>query len=117
MTVDHFVIDTNVLVSSVVFKSKKPIDAIKHCFSIGKAFASSDVIEEYKTTLLADKFDDFVPKETREVALSLLVKACELLTPLEKIEVCRDADDNKLLKLAVAAGTVCIIRAIRICLP
>jgi uncharacterized protein len=109
MVVNHFVIDTNVLVSGVVFKSRKPIDAIKHCLLIGRAFLSSDVIEEYRRILLADKFDNFVTRESREAALSLLMNACELLTPLEKIEICRDTDDNKLLELAIAANAVCII--------
>jgi putative PIN family toxin of toxin-antitoxin system len=109
MAIDHFVIDTNVLVSSVVFKSQRPIAAIKHCFSKGKVFTSSEVLEEYKSTLLADKFDDFVLVETRQTALSIFVNACELVTPLEKIEVCRDADDNKLLELAVAAKAACIV--------
>jgi putative PIN family toxin of toxin-antitoxin system len=85
MAIDHFVIDTNVLVSSVVFKSQRPIAAIKHCFAKGTVFTSPEVLEEYKSTLLADKFDDFILAETRQIALSIFVNACELVTPLEKI--------------------------------
>lgn len=59
--------------------------------------------------LLAEKFELFVPKATREAALSLFIGACEQVTPSEKITACRDADDNILLELAVAANAACII--------
>ncbi len=109
MVNDCFVIDTNVLVSGLVFNSQKPIASIKHCLTIGHLFISNEVLDEYKAKLLANKFDLFVPRETREVALAGFVKGCEFVKPIEKIEICRDVNDNKLLELALAANARCII--------
>src|SRR5947207_3044368 len=85
-----FVIDTNLLVSGFVFKSKKPKQAIERCLLEGNVIASEEIIEEYKSTLLAEKFEPFVPKATREAALSLFIDLCETVVPNEKISACRD---------------------------
>lgn len=109
MIASHFVIDTNVLVSAFVFQSKKPTSALKQSLSKGKVMVSADLIEEYRSTLLDEKFDPIVSKLTREAGLTLFLDSCDLITPDEKIAACRDDDDNKLLELAVAANATCII--------
>lgn len=109
MADNNFVIDSNTLVSGFVFKSKKPSDVLRHCLSKGKIIVSSDLLEEHRAVLLDEKFEPFLPKATREAALSLFVSNCELAIPNEKIVACRDASDNKILELAVAAKAVCII--------
>jgi hypothetical protein len=109
MGVKNFVVDTNVLVSAFIFNSRNPREVIEYCLSTGKIVASSDTTEELRFTLLAEKFEPFVPKATRETLLSLFVGICEIVTPTKKIAVCRDADDDKFLELAIEAKARCII--------
>ncbi len=109
MAINHFVIDTNVLISAFVFKSKKPADVLKLSLSKGKVVISADLISEYKSTLLNEKFDPFISKQLRETELSLFIDCCDVIVPHEKITACRDADDNMCLELAVSANASCIV--------
>jgi putative PIN family toxin of toxin-antitoxin system len=100
MAIKYFVVDTNILVSAFVFKSKNPAEALKRCLANGKVVASAKTIEEFKSTLLAEKFDPFVSREMREFSLSLFIDSCDLLTPTKKVTACRDKDDNKFLEIS-----------------
>ena len=109
MGAKNFVVDTNVLVSAFVFKSGNPREVLERCLATGKIVTSSDINKELKATLLAEKFEPFVPKATRETSLSLFLGLCEMVMPTKKITACRDADDNKFLELAIEAKAVCIV--------
>ena len=109
MAIKNFVVDTNILVSAFVFKSKNPTEALKRCLTNGKVVYSAKILEEFKTTLLAAKFDPFVSRELREFSLSLFIDSCDLLTPTKKITICRDKNDNKFLELAFVAHAACIV--------
>lgn len=109
MGAKNFVVDTNVLVSAFVFKSRNPRQVLTYCLSTGKIVTSSDTNEELRLTLLTEKFEPFVPKATRETLLSFFLSLCEIVTPTKKIEACRDVDDNKFLELAIEAKALCII--------
>jgi putative PIN family toxin of toxin-antitoxin system len=109
MNSDRFVIDTNVLISAVVFKSKNPAEAVKRCFLLGKVVLSAEVVAEYRARLLSEKFNPFVSDEIREEALMLFIDNCEIIEPEKAIVVSRDANDNKFLDLARSSKASCII--------
>lgn len=104
-----FVLDTNVLISAFVFKSKNPGDALKRCFSSGKVVLSTEVAAEYRTRLLDKKFDPFISIESREKILTNFEGWCEWVEPAKVIHASCDVDDNKFLELAVSAKASCII--------
>jgi len=109
MNNSRFVIDTNVLISAFVFKSKNPGDALKRCFLSGKVVLSTEVVTEYRTRLLDKKFDPFISIKSREEILIHFADWCEWVDPGKIIHASRDVDDNKFLELAMSANASCII--------
>lgn len=109
MNDNRFVIDTNVLISAVVFRSKNPDMVLKKCLSTGKAMLSEEIAVEYRTRLLGKKFDAFVPRQIREKILTLFIDSCEWAEPDKTIRASRDANDNKFLELAVHTQASCIV--------
>ncbi len=105
----YFVIDTNVLVSAVVFFSKKPEQAIAICLHLGTVALSKEIESEYRGTLSENKFDKYLPVIDRERWLNSFVKECRHAEPAQSVKICRDPDDDKFLSLALALGAACII--------
>ena len=109
MEIKRFVFDTNVLVSALVFKSKRPTEAIGQGILRGIVLASGATLKEYELKLMDEKFDLFAARATRQESLFLFTDRCILINPTETITDCRDAGDNKFLELAVAATASAII--------
>jgi putative PIN family toxin of toxin-antitoxin system len=104
-----YVIDANILVSAIVFKSAQPTAAIRKALNNGIFAISESIADEFKTTLLKSKFDPFISLTDRIASLNALMLASKSIVPSISITVCRDPKDNKFLELAVAAGASAII--------
>jgi uncharacterized protein len=104
-----FVVDTNVLIIAVVFKTKNLVKALEICLREGDVMVPTKVETEYRTRLLDSKFDNFIGKALREVFLSEFLQRCEWTEPAEKISVARDTKDNMFLELSVASKAICLI--------
>ena len=104
-----FVIDTNTLISSSLFKDSAPRKAERKANQAGKILASIATYHEFFEVFLRSKFDKYISRETR---LSILrdFKQLALFTEIsETITDCRDPKDNKYLELAISASASCII--------
>ncbi len=96
-----FVIDTNVLVSAVIFANSKPRQTLDKIQEIGILLMSQSVFEEVQEVLIRPKFDKYIPALKRQIFVEKLKKTVKFIDIKERIIECRDQDDNKYLELAV----------------
>lgn len=96
-----FVIDTNVLVSSILIKQSSADYALKKARSLGIILFSEDTFQELKIILNRPKFDKYVSLETRFEFMAKLKLESKLIDIFERINICRDTKDNMFLEVAV----------------
>jgi putative PIN family toxin of toxin-antitoxin system len=104
-----FVIDTNVLVSAVIFAKSNPRQTLDKVQTLGILLMSEFVFDEIEEVLMRSKFDKYTSVEKRQQFLKKLRKTVKFVEIREKIFGCRDLDDNKYLELAVNGGAEYII--------
>ena len=102
----RIVVDTNVLVSAILFGGR-PAELIRfvlmHTVS---AVATQEIIEEYQSTVdyLLEKYGG---REVR-IPLEIICSAMEIIPAQSRVKVCRDPDDDKFLSCAMD-GQCCYI--------
>jgi putative PIN family toxin of toxin-antitoxin system len=106
---EHFVIDTNNLVSAFLFEYSTPTLAYNKAKKLGKISGSIETFDELSEVLVRSKFDKYVSLEKRLKLINDFKELLILFTVSEKITDCRDTKDNKFLELAVASNASCII--------
>ncbi len=98
----RFVLDTNVIVSAVLFPNSQPNLAIKHAQNFGAIIQSPATWLELEKVLARSKFDRYVTQTERQSFLLDFSQTIDLI--LEDgftTNECRDPKDNKYLELAV----------------
>lgn len=103
------VFDTNTLVSAVLFEYSRPGQALRHALRRGRVLLSSPTLEELAEVLQREKFERYVTAAEREEFLVAFVERALFVEPTEEIRVCRDANDDKFLELAVSGMAAYII--------
>ncbi|MHB1335480.1 MAG: putative toxin-antitoxin system toxin component, PIN family [Candidatus Humimicrobiaceae bacterium] len=101
------VLDTNVLISAIVFKGRPEI-ILKSCILENKfdGVVSPEILAELiKKLKIKFGFSDELTKEWELIFKNTLKN----MLPSYNIKVCRDPDDNKILDLAVFSGADYII--------
>ncbi|WP_283757111.1 putative toxin-antitoxin system toxin component, PIN family [Roseofilum casamattae] len=106
---NRFVIDTNVVISALLFKSSIPFQAIELAEKQGPILYSEVTLKELERVLDRPKFNKYVSVEERNVFLLKFLSSCELVNITEEIDVCRDEKDNKFLELAVSGNANILI--------
>jgi uncharacterized protein len=101
------VFDTNVLVSALLFDQSTPAQAFFAALHTGEIILSADVVAELNGVLDREKFNRYVTEEERERFLRSLLREAELIE--QKIQLCRDPKDDKVLELAVDGDADCIV--------
>lgn len=105
----RFVIDSNVIVSALLFKNSKPRQAFDKALDNGDILLSLPVLFELNRVLRLEKFDKYLNKNERMAFLNYLVKETEFTEISETIRECRDPKDDKYLELAVSGKAEFII--------
>jgi putative PIN family toxin of toxin-antitoxin system len=108
MKINHFVVDTNVIVSALLFKRSIPFQAIKIAEK-GIILHSESTLAELREVLNRRKFDKYLQIEERQKFLIKFVDTSRRILIQETISICRDAKDNKFLELAVNGDAQFII--------
>ena len=98
----RIVIDTNVVISALIFSSYSSMKAFTLAKSQGTILISNDVLSELTNVLSRSKFDRYITSEIREDFLTGLMLEAEIVPITEKITACRDPKDNKFLELAIS---------------
>jgi len=106
---NRFVVDTNVLISALLFNNSVPFRAIELAEKQGIILYSEATLNELEQVLNRKKFNKYLSLEDRQVFLLKFISASELVSITEKIAVCRDEKDNKFLELAVSGNANIIV--------
>jgi len=104
-----YVLDTNTLVSAVLFEHSTPGQALRRALKRGEVLVSPSTLEELAEVLQREKFDRYVTAAEREEFLEAFVERVTLIEPTEEIRICRDAKDDKFLELAISRGAAYLI--------
>lgn len=108
--INHFVFDTNTLVSASLLIDSVNRKAIKKAVREGKVAFSTETLDEFKEVIFRKKFDKYFDSIDERTELLNEIKDClKQFSPKETITACRDPKDNKFLELAVEANATCII--------
>ena len=94
-------IDTNVLVSSILIKKSSSDFVLKKARSLGILLFSEATFQELQTTLSRSKFDRYVSLQVRSEFIFRLRLESELVEIIERVDLCRDEKDNKFLEVAI----------------
>ena len=98
----RIVIDTNVIISALIFANSSSMNAFTIAKLRGIILLSNDVLLELTNVLNRSKFDRYITSEIREDFLTNLMLEAEIVTITEQITSCRDPKDNKFLELAIS---------------
>lgn len=105
----RFVVDTNVLLSRVLWPRSVPARAVVHATKIGKLLISDATMAELVDVLSRSKFDAYLSIDERQEFVRRLGGIAEFVRVARSIRACRDPRDDKFLELAVAGGAECIV--------
>jgi putative toxin-antitoxin system toxin component, PIN family len=106
---NRFVVDTNVLISALLFKTSVPFRAIELAEKQGIILYSQATLNELEQVLNRKKFNKYLSLEYRQLFLLKFISSSQLVSITENITVCRDEKDNKFLELAVSANANVIV--------
>ncbi|GAX34151.1 putative toxin-antitoxin system toxin component, PIN family [Nodularia sp. NIES-3585] len=106
---NRIVIDTNVIVSALIFSKSTTMQAFREAKQNGLILISAEILSELIDVLSRQKFDRYLSREIREDFLASLARETELITISETVDICRDPKDNKFLELAISGKATHII--------
>lgn len=105
----HYVFDTNVIVSALLFKQSKPSQAFSAALDRGRILLSRPVLRELNEVLAKEKLKPYLLPDEREQFIIALLRESIFIDIKESIRICRDPNDDKFLELAVNGRADCII--------
>jgi uncharacterized protein len=105
----RFVIDTNIIVSSVFFPESVPRQVMDWIGRNGKILASEATLTELSEVLLRPRFAQYASIAAREEVLNDFAINAEWVEIREPIVACRDPKDDQYLALAVNGNADCIV--------
>ena len=105
----RFVVDSNIIVSTLLIENSTPSKALKKARDIGTIIISDEVILEFQKQMNTKKFDPYISQLNRIRFISKLGRESLKIEITEKITACRDPKDNKFLELAVCSQADCLI--------
>jgi len=109
MTTHRIVIDTNVVVSALIFSESTAMAAFREAKVNGVILISIDILWEINDVLSRPKFDRYISKEIRQEFVYNLSREAERIEIMETIDSCRDSKDNKFLEVAISGNASYII--------
>ena len=98
----HCIIDTNVVLSYVLFRRPPITECVDHIWRNGVVLYSDALLREYSDVLFRPKFDRLGRHLERLKYLSLLLSGGQRVEPTDTPPLCRDPKDDMLLALAQA---------------
>lgn len=106
----RFVLDTNIIISSILSPKSQTNTAFKKVQKLGVIIVSSATWQELESVLFRPKFDRYITLKEREQFLLDLYQTVEFILKTDFMtNICRDPKDNKYLELAVNGQAESII--------
>jgi len=108
MTAPRIVLDTNVLISAIVFGGR-PREVLEKVIAGRFMMAiSAEMLDEFQGVLEGKKFR--YPSDIVRTIMHELLAFSELVRPRMKVEQIKtDPADNRILECALASGAACIV--------
>ena len=110
MTVERFVLDTNVLISAALTPAGRPrkvVDSIRD--ARGALLFSEETFGGLRTKFHRSRFDRYVSRDARWLFLAQLEAVSEWVSIVGAKLGCRDPADDMLLETALLGGADCLI--------
>ncbi len=104
-----FVLDTNVIISALLFKDSTPRQVLDKGRKSGIILMSEEIWTEIEEVLERPKFNKYITSTEKQLFLMELANTVNFIKIKEKIIVCRDEKDNKFLELAINGKATIII--------
>jgi uncharacterized protein len=101
MDPERIVVDTNVLVSSLLRFRSSPGQAFARALNTGIVLVSDETMAELADVFARPKLDAYVTARQRQDFLLELGGAAEWVTIIQLVRECRDPRDNKFLEVAL----------------
>ena len=101
MPAKRIVIDTNILVSAFLSQKSVPAQALNYAIHHDQPLASTATMRELIRVLKSPKFDPYVSAEHRDALVIRFAPLVEMVEVVQPVHVCRDADDDRVLEVAV----------------
>ncbi len=105
----RFVIDTGVLVSSLIRTDSPPYQAFQKAKAEGTILFSVPLLTEFTTVIQRPKLQRFINPQYAWEFLQTLLEVVDYVHTLPQIKACRDPKDDKVLELAVGGSAHAII--------
>ena len=105
----NYVLDTNVIVSALLFKNSQPRQALDKARHQGNVLMSEFIWQEITEVLTRPKFERYVSSIERELFITWLGELVYFVEISKTVNVCRDAKDDKFLELAVNGNAELIV--------
>lgn len=103
------VVDTNVLISAALSKKGKPNQTVFRVLLHGELLTSVAAFAELETRLRRLKFKKYLTDEDRDEYVTLIQVRSRFVEVTERVQACRDPDDDKFLEIAVRAAADVLI--------
>ena len=103
MKVESIVIDTNVLISSVLSPQGIPAKVVRHFILHGRILFSQETYEEFHSRLWRPKFDSYISIEIRKAILLDFSNIAQWVEISGEFKLSRDSDDDKFIEVAIKA--------------
>ncbi len=103
------VVDTNTLVSAMLFADSVPGRAVAAILAKGVLLVSADTVTEVVDVIARPKFERYLSLTDRRRFMSALVREAELVDVQRHVVACRDPRDDKFLSLALAGAATAIV--------
>ncbi len=104
-----FVLDTNIIVSALIFKNSQPRKALDKARYRGIVLMSDAIWQEIQEVLTRPKFERYITLTEINLFLIGLAKSVKFVDIQKSIVACRDPKDDKFLDLAVNGDAKLII--------
>lgn len=101
MKVKAVVIDTNVLISSILSPQGNPSKVVRHFVQHSRVLFSEETYEEFHSRLWRPKFDPYITIEKRKEILLDFSNIADWVEIGGDLKLSRDADDDKFIEVAV----------------
>jgi putative PIN family toxin of toxin-antitoxin system len=95
------VVDTNVLVSSALLPESTPAKVFDHVQLVDTLLFSEPTFEELREVLNRPKFERYLDGVRRDRFISRLRAAASFVDIRRRVQICRDARDDKFLEVAI----------------
>lgn len=105
----RIVIDTGVLISAAIRPQSVPALALEKAWLLFDVCASQSTLAELRRVVLADKFDAYRPRSSREQFVEAFAQRIKRFEVTIRVTDCRDPKDNQFLELAETADVEMII--------